>query len=715
MQYSSFKKAHTYTVLCLFVLIYQSLFLAAQANNDISYLTQTIDLDAMADTSEVLDAIDLFPVTITFLKTQSLRSLQNIQLISTEVKQQFGSQSVPQILNTSPGVLMHSGAYNTNRITIRGIGSRNLFGTAKVKAYLNDIPLTNGVGETSLEDVDLSLIEDINIIKGPTSSLYGAGLGGMIHLNTRSDGHQEDSWFSTEISLGAYGLKKVVAIGNINLNDNHRIIANINDTRSDGYRNNNKYERKGFAFIGDHTLSNKVRFTWIANYIDLFGQIPSSLNDTDFIEDPRKAAFSWQSVNGFEDYTKFIGGLSVAVVISDKSIWKMSLFTNSFDSYESRPFNIIEEDNNAIGLRSTFTHMINSVLDIKIGLEGFSEKYDWQTYITNDGIQGDQISNNHEDRKYLNLFLTSNYSISNKIQLIGGLNFNTTKYDYHDLFDEDMTDYSGSYRFDAIVSPYLSLNLDLSNNKESRMIAHGLLSHGFSPPSLEETLQPDGQINPDIQPEKGLNIEIGLNGNIKDVIEYRLSGYAMTVKDLLVARRISADQFIGINAGRTQHNGIEATLAYKHAISKAIKLRLQTDLSLHDYTFREFIDDNNDYSGNPLTGTPDHIWRTQLDIDLTKRFKIGFGHYTIGDQSLRDDDSISYDGYTLWHGYVKYMEKVSDRWTMDILFRAENIFNQRYASMLLINAGSFGGRAPRYYYPGLPSNIYMSFRVSYIL
>ena len=77
---------------------------------------------------------------------------------------------------------MHSGTYSTNRITIRGIGSRSLFSTNKIRAYFNDIPLTTGDGETVLEDIDPAFIERAEILKGPTSSLYGAGLGGTVNL-----------------------------------------------------------------------------------------------------------------------------------------------------------------------------------------------------------------------------------------------------------------------------------------------------------------------------------------------------------------------------------------------------------------------------------------------------------------------------------------------------------------------------------------------------
>jgi len=684
-----------------------------QSSGDIPYLTKTVDLEAIADTSVIDKSIDLEPVTISFSRAKDISVAQNVQLISSDIKQTFGRQSVPQLLNTTPGVLMHSGAYNTNRITIRGIGSRNLFGTAKIKAYLNDIPLTNGVGETSLEDIDLSLIENIRIVKGPTSSLYGAGLGGMIHLNTRSN-QQRQSQLSIETALGSYGLSTSVVNADIRIKNDHRVLVNFNTTTSDGYRDNNNYERDGFALIGDHKLSNKVNLSWIANFIDLFGQIPSSLNLDDYTSDPTKAAFTWQQVNGFEDYTKFMAGVSTAVQTSNNSIWKLSLFTNSFESYESRPFNILEEDNCAIGLRSTFQQSINTDLSINLGIEGFSESYKWKTYRTNVGIQEDQISDNEEDRQYINVFVNADYSISEKVHITGGFNFNSTKYEYLDQFD-DATDFSGNYKFDPVLSPYVNINLNLSKNEQSNMIGYALLSHGFSPPSLEETLLPDGQINPDIQPEKGLNLEVGLKGQSKERFDYSISVYSMAVRDLLVARRTAADQFIGVNAGKTLHNGLEMSLGLHGKLNKFLSYHLSTDLAVQDYSFKEFVNGDDDYSGNPLTGTPNHIWRSQVQLNVSEGFHIGMGHYTIGDQSLRDDNSVTFAGYTLWHAYATTSLDLSDRWGVDLLVRAENLFDKKHASMLLINAGSFGGNAPRYYYPGLPANTYISMKIKYQL
>ena len=59
-------------------------------------------------------------------------------------------------LNQINGIYSHSAGYNTNRITIRGMGSRSPYSTNKIKSYLNNIPLSNGVGEITLEDFGLT-------------------------------------------------------------------------------------------------------------------------------------------------------------------------------------------------------------------------------------------------------------------------------------------------------------------------------------------------------------------------------------------------------------------------------------------------------------------------------------------------------------------------------------------------------------------------------
>ncbi len=104
------------------------------------------------------------------------KAVATISVLSEKEIERGNNFNIAPVLNRVPGVYQHNGTLNTNRITIRGIGARNLFGTANIRAYFQDIPLTSGNGETTIEDFELTSIGRFEIIKGAASSIYGAGL-----------------------------------------------------------------------------------------------------------------------------------------------------------------------------------------------------------------------------------------------------------------------------------------------------------------------------------------------------------------------------------------------------------------------------------------------------------------------------------------------------------------------------------------------------------
>ena len=90
------------------------------------------------------------------------------------------------------------------------------------------------------------------------------------------------------------------------------------------------------------------------------------------------------------------------------------------------------------------------------------------------------------------------------------------------------------------------------------MNIYGSVGHGFSAPSLEETLLPAGEINRGLKPEEGYMAELGSRFSLYDKqIFFEWTGYAISLKNLLVTKRITEDTFTGINAGKTHHFGAE--------------------------------------------------------------------------------------------------------------------------------------------------------------
>ncbi|MEL6942268.1 MAG: TonB-dependent receptor, partial [Bacteroidota bacterium] len=626
--------------------------------------------------------------------------------LSTPLLQLNEQTNIAPALNRVPGVFMHSGALNTNRITVRGIGSRNLFGTAKIRAFLDDIPLTNGSGETTIEDIDLSLVDNVQIVKGPTSSAYGAGLGGIIYLNT--DNQQEGNELNVSNTFGSYNLQRNLVQYKYG-KDNFNLKIGLNRTHSDGYRDNNEYDRLGFTVLGNYETNSK-KLTFLFNHIDLKAFIPSSLNEEDFLNEPQKAAFTWGQVKGFEDYTRTLVGVSYQSNIGKKLTNTTSLFSSQYRAYESRPFNILRENSTSIGGRTKFRVPLFGYNQLEFGAEFFNENYDWQTNVTNDGVLGNLLSDNAEHRQYLNAFVQTRWYISDLIAS-AGLNFNTTNYELEDRFP-DANDLSGDYSFDPVLSPFLTLHYEPTWLRGNTIFA--IASHGFAPPTLEETLTPDGNINPDIQPEQGWNFEVGSRGQI-DNLTYNFSLYSMQIKDLLVARRTAADQFIGINAGRTVHNGIELALSSNYNIGQNFDIYPFLNYAFSDYKFDEFLDGDKDFSGNELTGTAPHIASAGIRFTALKQdaFYGNINYQFVDAMPLRDDNSVYSEAYNLVNLKLGYRLGLGKSWQVDFSGGINNIFNEQYASMILINAGSFGGRAPRYYYPGLPINFYGGINITY--
>lgn len=649
------------------------------------------------------------------------KATTSINIISSKDIERSNNTDFSPILNRVPGVFMQTGALNTNRITIRGIGSRNPFGTSKIRAYFKDIPLTNGSGETTIEDFELASISRFEIVKGAASSIYGAGLGGIIHL-TPQNAYLNNSSLSSELSIGSFGLIK----GTINVNHGskkHSFRAVFSNTDSEGYRENNQYNRQTFTLTSNHFLSKKDELTFLVSYVDLKAFIPSSINENTFLNNPKAAAFTWKQSQGHEDSNRGIFGLSWNHPYQNNLKLATSVFTSFRDAYEPRPFDILKENTFAIGIRSRLLgslKIFNQNMNWTLGGELFNDSYKYQTFDNlyedfppgTGSVKGNERSNFKEKRDYYNVFGEVNYDFSENTVLSFGLNLNRTTYKLQDNFPTSNSnpDQSGSFKYKNILSPNIGVSHVLTKN----ISLFSNISHGFSPLSLQETLLPNGQINTNLKPETGWNFEIGTRGSMfNNKLHFNASLYQLNIKNLLVARRISEDQFIGINAGKTQHNGLELDVNYNWVSKEALSVNSFANYSLNNFTFKKFIDDANDYSGNDLTGVPSDVFNFGIDFGTALGTYGNINYQYVGKIPITDSNSLFTDSYNVTNLKIGYKTNLNKKLKLNIFLGLNNIFDAHYASQILINATGFGGSAPRYYYPGNPINYFTGINLDY--
>jgi iron complex outermembrane receptor protein len=643
-----------------------------------------------------------------------------ISVLSAQDIQSNDMVNLAPVLNNVPGVFIHNGTLTTNRITIRGIGSRNLFGTGKIRAYYQDIPLTNGSGASTIEDIEMSTLGRIEISKGPSSSAYGAGLGGTIEL-IPNKGRLDELSVNSGYMFGSYGLQKYLLQGNLS-NLKHTASMTYSNIHSDGHRENNETDRQTFTVATHHFLGDSDKLIFVGNYIDLKAYIPSSIDENTYLNDPKSAAFTWKRSKGYEDYQKGLFGLSWQHNYSLKTKQYTSVFTSYQNSYEPRPFDILQEKTRGIGLRSKViseVKLFDRPLEWTLGGEVFKDHNAYQTYenLYEDyppevgSVQGDLLSDFKEKRRYLNLFFDSEYNLSKNTVFTFGINFNSTSYTLDDRFTSDDMDFSGDYSFDLIFSPKFGLTHQITKNT----MVYATVGHGFSPPSLEETLLPDGLINTNIKPESGWNYEIGSRGSLfKDQFHFDMALYRMDVKNLLVARRTSSDEFIGVNAGKTWYNGLEIAVNYTLLNTENFKINHSNALAYNDFKFKDFVDDMGDYSGNDLTGVPNLTFNSNVDIETHFGFYTFLNYNYVGRVPIRDDNTVYSDSYQLVNTKFGFKSDQKETLQFDVFVGINNIFDEHYASMFLINAEGFGGTPPRYYYPGEPTNYYAGVNLKYV-
>ncbi len=631
----------------------------------------------------------------------------SLQLSASFLRDNDG-MNVTEAFDGLPGLQAQRGALNTNRLSIRGVGVRTPFASDQVRLYWNDIPLTNGAGESTLEDIDNHLLQQAFVRRGPAPASLGAALGGSIHLISTPEWRR--NWGPTiQFSAGSFGRNRQ-SFNLHNQSEDGRWGQDISlvRTHSNGYRENNRYDRFSATVSGHLAHRNAGKQTnYLLQYRSLEAGIPSSLNADDFELRPEIAAPNWAGVGGGEDQWNALAGISHRYRIFRSTqgnvlTHQITLFGHLRHNDEVRPFNVLEEDQQVGGVRTALRWRYGQSNNIKLGLEWFSENYDQAIFETLDeGERGELLAEQAENRRYLFSFLEyKQFIIPNRLSAQFDLNFRSGRYQWT-LDDEEERN-----EFPSIWLPGLTLDYRLSN----LWSAHARLNRGVSVPGPDQTLVLNDERSA-LQTSHGWNKEIGIKGN-PNRWQTEVVLYQMDIKDALVVRQTPDGQTYFANGGSTLHRGIEALLAVRLPL-RELELTPAVQYTLGDYQFDEFVSNDIDFSGKQLPGAPRHRLLTRVDLRKFNRWSMRLILDVTDRQALDDANSGFADGYSLLHWRGHYDFPLN--WGKLRLFGGvNNIFDARYASMLQINARGFGGALPRYYYPGLPRYVYFGVRIQWL-
>ena len=652
-----------------------------QNNKNISPLDSTVVLnEVIVNAYQTKSALRLIPGSVSVLAGNNISA--------------WDASSMATTINSLPGVYMQSGTYATSRIVIRGMGSRTPYNTNRIKFYLNDIPITSSDGVSNPEDIDLQMIDRLEVLKGPGSALYGSGLGGTINMSTAIN-NQTHTY--AQIHYGAFNTFKANVQQGFKT-DNFSLKAHLSAVNSEGYRENNHLKKRTALFVGDiNTKLLDIEYFLQTTYMN--AGIPSSVGKTLYETNPKAAAENWNEIKGYKRYHKGVAGVSFIKQFNSSWKNKMIFFGKWNDSYERRPFNNLDDSSLGGGIRNKLSYH-SSKIDFVMGLELLTDEYKWEI------DKGDVLLNkNRETRNHLNVFGVAYYRPTSKLNISLATAYNHIRYKLQDQFEED-GDKSGNRSFPSMLSPRIGINYA----PHKKIALYASVGHGFSLPSPEETLLPEGSINPDIKPEEGFQYEIGARLFLFDrKMEIDGTFYWIELNNLLVTKLITEDIFTGINAGKTRHRGVEVTMRNRIFSYNQFPGQLSSNLS---YTFSknlfiDFTNEDNVFDGNNLPGIPSYTAQISFQWNPIASMTVDAQFQSVGKQYLDDSNSVSEPSYFFSNLKLSNRFQTFKNSTLSLYVGVNNITNAHYASMIIVNAKAFGTAEPRYYYPGLPRHAYM--------
>lgn len=660
---------------------------AAQQVSDTTRMLNEITVSAYRYERSIAEV----PVAMAILDQQELDRFNNTNLLSA--------------VNTVAGVRMEERSPGSYRFSIRGSLLRSPFGVRNVKMYWNGLPLTDAGGNTYLNLIDFNAVTSLEIIKGPGSSLYGAGTGGVVLLNNSLIGNPNLQFSSL---WGSYGLQRYQgSVQTSSKNVNAKI--QYAHQQADGYRDHTKMLRDAANAEVRYAINPKSSLTSTLFYTDLFYETPGGLTQLQYDENPRQARANAESLKASVRNKTIYAGLTHDYQWNEHWSTRTGLYGLQSDFENSSFLNFEKRKENNLGGRlenqySIDTERLNWKLVFGAEYQHFFSPI--QVNNNNQGSMGNQVFSDDEvTSNQLLGFLQGEVELPKKFFITAGVSGNFLKYEY---IRYAPTTADQQRNFDPVFSPRLAV-LKKFNPSLSVYVS---ASQGFSPPSLAEVRPSTNEYNNTLNPERGVSYEAGIKGDaLKQKITFDLAVYNFSLKETIVIQRTAEGQDYFINAGETSQKGAEVSLRWNpllHAPGWVSSFSLWSSYTYNQYRFEDYVTDGNDYSGNKLTGVAPTILVTGIDLALRSKFYINITANYTDHIPLNDANTVYAAAYFLLGSRLGYTT-TSKKMPLEFFAGIDNALDKKYSLGNDLNARGgryFNAAADRNYYVGLKANLF---------
>ncbi len=668
----------------LLLILFINLSIVCKAQTDsiaiISIDSVTINASRLAEPQLILP---LASTKLSFIETQNIRQQLSLQDYLQEV----------------PGLFsLNANNFSQDlRVSIRGFGSRSAFGIRGIKILVDGIPETTPDGQGQIDNLNLEIIKDIEVIRGPSSTLYGNASGGVISIQTL-DFVKED-FIKGAMTIGSYNFQKFQILSGFQ-KKNSTYIFQGSQTKTDGYRDQSGFKNNSFNGKLKYRLSEKSKLNFNINYTDSPKAEDAGGLTLDELNSNRRQARRRNIDFKTEEFvSQFKVGGNFAYELNEKMTFATYAFYSYRDFYGKLPFEfggIVDLKRNYFGNGSSMN--FNSAKNkLKIGYDWAIQNDHRSRFRNLEGDQGDKTLGQLEKFSTIGVYALNHYSLD-KFLIRTGIRYDSNNLKAEDDFLDNGDDSGG------IILNSFNPSLGVSYKLSSKRTLFTGFSTSFETPALSElSANPSdtGGFNEALKPQKAQNYEIGYRSvNAKQRFEAVL--FYIHTKDDLVPYELEEfpDRTFFRNAGSTNRKGVE--LSYQRNLTNQFKL--STVYTYSDFKYDNYTNPSGDYKGNALPAIPKHKGLVSLLFQGKKLIAKVEANY-IGSLYTNDANSVEVDGYSLVNINIGYKAKLGT-FELSPFLGINNLFNTIYNDNIRINA--FGGR----YYEAAPGfNVFGGLRV----
>jgi iron complex outermembrane recepter protein len=605
--------------------------------------------------------------------------------------ERFNNTGILPAMNTAAGVRMEERSPGSYRLNIRGSSLRSPFGVRNVKVYWNNIPFTDAGGNTYINQLSFYNVNSIEIIKGPASSLYGAGTGGAILIKSLSSGWKPG--VSLNYIAGSFN-HHLINSGLQWGNDNFQNTINYTHQESEGYREQSRMKRDVFTYEANMSVSEKDQLSISFLYGDLYYQTPGGLTKSQFEMNPRAArppagVFPGAIQAQAAIFQKtFLAGFSNHYQVTSHFENTTSLY-GAFSEIKNPAIRNYEKRNEPhFGGRSVFslkTDINNSRLNFVFGGEiqkGFSNI---KVYRNNQGVSDSLQTDDEIDNLQYFVFAQTELELkSGWIFTVGAsLNKSVIKFSRVSIVPPFLQKRTYSNEIAPRVSVLKKITADIS--------LYGSISKGFSPPTLAELLPSTSIINTGLEAEDGINYEIGARGSfLQEKIFLDINAFLFRLENTLAQRRDASGADFFENAGSTRQRGLETNITWqpiRNSSSSISDLRIFVSHTWHDFIYKDYKQVNTDLSGKKLPSIAPHVIASGFDITTSVGIYTNINYYYSDPIPLNDANTDIASSFHLLGTRVGF-KKTFSSFRIDIFGTVDNIFNSTYSLGNDINAAA---------------------------